>query len=266
MAKILVISSFLAHGAIGLRAVIPALEALGHTVIAAPSIILSNHPRHPHVARLDVPPPSITALLAALDGNGWLGDIGAILTGYLPSGAHVAAARSAVDLVRKRSYGAVYVCDPILGDDPGGLYIEAEAAAAIRDHLLPLADVATPNSFELAWLTGKTVATPADAASAARALGPALVAATSIPETDDRLATLFVAGDAIHTASIARQPQVPHGIGDLFAALLTGLLVRGATRRDAFQAAHRLVGEVVALSAGQADLDLSPLTGLASVP
>ena len=43
--------------------------------------------------------------------------------------------------------------DPVLGD-AGRLYVAQETAEAIRDRLIPLADIATPNLFELGWLTG----------------------------------------------------------------------------------------------------------------
>ncbi|MEQ1716669.1 MAG: PfkB family carbohydrate kinase [Hyphomicrobium sp.] len=266
MAKILVISSFLAHGAIGLGVINPAFRALGHTIFAVPAVVLSNHPRHVHVAKAEIPPDALSRMIAALDGNGWLEDLDAVLTGYLPSSAHVSAARDAVLLVRRRSPMAIYVCDPVLGDDPDGLYIAADAAAAIRDRLLPIASAATPNRFELAWLTGEPVTTPAEAVGAALRLGPAVVAATSIPQGESELATLLVAGTETLEATVAKRARVPHGTGDLFAAVLTGLLAEGQPRAAAFETAHRIVDQVVVLSAGQDDLDLSPLTGLRSMP
>ena len=106
-----------------------------------------------------------------------------MLTGYLPSADAVVAAARAVSLIRSRSPEAIVLCDPILGDDPKGLYIEAAAAEAIRDALLPLADLATPNRFELAYLSARPVQNRTDAARALECLACGGGVATSIPGT-----------------------------------------------------------------------------------
>ncbi len=54
---------------------------------------------------------------------------------------------------RRRAAGPAVLCDPVIGDH-GGLYVPEAVATAIRDRLMPLATLATPNRFELAWLTG----------------------------------------------------------------------------------------------------------------
>ena len=47
MARILAISSQVVRGHVGLSAIVPALQRLGHEVLPIPTIILSNHPGHP---------------------------------------------------------------------------------------------------------------------------------------------------------------------------------------------------------------------------
>ncbi len=56
MARILAISSHVAHGHVGLGAIVPALNRLGHEVIALPTVLLSNHPRHKQCAGEPVAP------------------------------------------------------------------------------------------------------------------------------------------------------------------------------------------------------------------
>ena len=92
--------------------------------------------------------------------------------------------------MRAANAGALLVCDPVFGDGPGGLYIDAAAAAAIAEHLLPACDLATPNAFELAWLSGAPVETLEAGGRRRASLGVPAVLATSIPAGDDRLATL----------------------------------------------------------------------------
>ena len=127
-----------------------------------------------------------------MEANGWLADTAAVISGYLPSPAHVAEARSAVERVRRANPGALYLCDPVFGDEPEGLYLSEATASAIRDELLPLASLATPNRFELAWLAGLPVGDPLEARQAAWALGVPSVLATSIPASDNRLANVLV--------------------------------------------------------------------------
>ena len=104
MARVLAISSFLAHGRVGLGAGVPVLQALGHEVIQLPTVILSNHPGHAAVAGQTIAPDHLGAMLAALQTNGWLADIAAIVTGYLPAPGHVQFAAEAVRLVREDVY------------------------------------------------------------------------------------------------------------------------------------------------------------------
>lgn len=265
MARILVVSSFLAKGTVGLMASVPVLQAQGHEVLQLPTVVLSNHPGHLHAAGERVSPELLDKMLLALEANGWLEQIDAVLTGYLPAAAHARFARGAIERVRRHAPRALYVCDPILGDDPRGLYIAEDAAAAIRTHLLPLADVITPNRFELSWLSGSPVATTAQAAAAARSLGCGLTAATSIPDPEGVLTTLLAGAGTAHPAAAPRLPQVPHGTGDVFAALLTGGLAAGLEPRRAFDDAHDILQSLIAHSQGRTELMLDVLTKMVHV-
>ncbi len=253
MARHLVISSQVAHGHVGLSAIVPALQALGHEVIALPTVLLSNHPGHAKVAGQRVDPAVLGQMIDALEANGWLGEINVILSGYLPSIEHVAFVAATVERLLSANPDCRYICDPVLGDDPKGLYIEANAAAGIRDLLIPLADIAMPNRFELAWLADMAVTTPAEAVIAARALAARTVIATSIPAAAGALLTIEI--DAWHTRSfaVARRDLVPNGTGDL----LAGLIAAGWPLGRAVAA----VDSAIAASAGHDELQLAASTG-----
>lgn len=248
MATILAISSQVARGSVGLSVIVPALQGLGHSVVALPTVLLSNHPGHAHAAGGRIEPAQLSRMVDALDANGWLAEIDVVLSGYLPSAAHVALVATTIARVRTASPACRYVCDPVLGDDPKGLYIEAAAAHAIRDTLLPLADAALPNRFELAWLTQRLVNSPADAVAAARALPCRTVIATSIPTHDDMLATLEITPADALMLRVARRARVPNGTGDLLSALVAAG-IRIAT-------AVAIVDAVIAESSGSEELRL----------
>ncbi|SNS97705.1 hypothetical protein [Antarctobacter heliothermus] len=95
MARVLILSSWVAHGHVGLCAGVPALQALGHTVTQLPTVMLSNHPGWPQVAGAPVPPECLYEMMAALAANGWLTEQDALLVGYLPTPAHVVVAADA---------------------------------------------------------------------------------------------------------------------------------------------------------------------------
>jgi pyridoxine kinase len=222
MARILAISSQVAHGHVGLSAIVPALHALGHEAIALPTVLLSNHPGHANVAGSPIDPGLLTRMIDALGANGWLGQIDVILSGYLPSVAHVEFVAATVARVRQLRPTCRYLCDPVLGDDPKGLYIDKDAASAICQLLLPLADVILPNRFELAWLSNEPVTSPVEAVCAARSLGVATVIATSIPSATGSLLTMQIDANRAIACEVARRTSVPNGTGDLLSALIAG--------------------------------------------
>jgi pyridoxine kinase len=269
MARILAVSSQVVHGNVGLSIIVPALQALGHDVMALPTVLLSNHPGgHAQVAGLRVPPATLTVMLAALHANGWLARIDAVLSGYLPSAEHVAVVAALVAQLRTSQPDLPYLCDPVIGDWPQGIYIDEEAAAAIRDQLLPLATVLTPNAFELGWLTGLPTATVPEAAQAMRALPEQLLTiTTSVTVGAAKLANVVMRGQRqLAAVEVERRPHVAHGTGDMLSALLCGLAV-GRADHAAFAAAVApavgiavgIVERVIAASAGADQLQLQSL-------
>lgn len=267
MGRVLAISSQVASGHVGLSAIVPALNALGHEVIALPTRLLSNHPGHPHVAGEHVLPDKLGQMLDALDANGWLGNIDAVLTGYLPNAAHVAFAVAAIARVRKACPAALVLVDPVIGDYPKGIYIEQAAAAAIRDVLLPLASIAKLNAFELEWLTGARIGCESDAAAAGAMLALRSVLVTSVPARSMLSNVLFHRDQPAAACRVARQERVPKGTGDLLAALLLAAEL-GQLESPAERMARAVAGVdlVVRASRQRDELDLvASLKALASV-
>src|SRR5687767_13630126 len=153
---VIVISSHVARGSVGNRAAVFALETLGHPVWAVPTVILPWHPGHGRATRIVPAPEEFASLMRDLEKARWLGEVAAVLTGYLGDASQADAAASLVRAVKAKNPDAIYLCDPICGDG-GDLYVPESVAMAIRDRLLPLADIATPNRFELEWLSGKSL-------------------------------------------------------------------------------------------------------------
>lgn len=256
MARALVISSYVAQGSVGLRASMAALAGRGIDVIALPTITLSCHPGHAHFAGAVVPVATLDDMLNALDANGALAGVDAVLTGYLPSEAHVMFAQSAIDRVTTQNSNARVVVDPVLGDDPDGLYIDASAAMAVRDVLVPVAHILTPNRFELAYLSGTKIDCENDAVDAARRLGVARVAVTSVPVDLTKLANVLVTSEWVLRTEATKVEHAPHGTGDVFAAILLARLLEAGDDESALASAAAIVARAIAISGDARDLAL----------
>ena len=100
MARIIVLSSYVAWGEVGLRAAQPVLERLGHEVIGLPTVLLSNHAGMRHVGGGSVSIDRLHSMQHALTDNGWLAEVDAMLIGYLPTPSHVTFASKFVQDMR----------------------------------------------------------------------------------------------------------------------------------------------------------------------
>ena len=264
---VIVVSSHVARGTVGARAATLALEALGHPVWAVPTVVLPWHPGHGHrrgrTARIVAEDGAFAALCDDLADAPWLPEVGGILTGYMATPLQAEATARLIEAVRRRVPDAKVVCDPVIGDfddrhlaqpgfDTGGLYVPEPVARAIRDHLLPLADAATPNRFELRWLAGRETPfeTNEEAAEAAAVLGPERVLVTSaFPLMRGHIGNMLVEGASRRLAEHRFLAQAPNGTGDLTAALLAHHLVEGTPAPLALERLTASVFEVVARTA-----------------
>lgn len=224
MARVLILSSWVAFGHVGLCAAGPALHALGSSVTQLPTVMLSNHPGWPNVAGRPVPVTEIQSMIEAFEANGWLAQQEALLVGYLPSADHVDLACDLIMRLRRTAPELRVVVDPVLGDDPKGLYLPETVAQTLRDRLVPLAGVLTPNRFELEWLTGKTVDSNATAQQVALGLigqsGAHALLLTSPPLKRGHTGVLQVSPKAVTLWQTPLRDGVPHGVGDVFSGLI----------------------------------------------
>ncbi len=255
MARVLAISSQVAYGPVGLTALVPALQAASHEVLAVPTVTLSNHPGHGKPAGLRIDSLQIDSILTALSDLGALKTVDAVLTGYFASAAQVEVVARRIAEIRAANPHLLVLVDPVIGDGDA-LYVQPDIAVAIRDNLLPLATIITPNVFELSWLTGKSLTAEASAIIAARTLAPQEILVTSIPDSSSSIATLLVTPDtALHHVS-HRYNDVPHGTGDFLSGLYLAARL-GAPPPQAFATAMRQLDHSITISAGSPVLNVA---------
>ena len=124
----------------------------------------------------------------------------------------------------------LYLCDPVMGDADLGFYVNEDIRALFSEGLVPIADIITPNQFELEHLVGRTPAKVEGIVAAARGLGLSTVVVTGahfqgLPA--DIVQTLAIEPRAAWMVATPRLASRPSGTGELFTALLAAALVEG---------------------------------------
>lgn len=276
--RVLTIQSQVVYGHVGNSAAVFGLQRLGCEVLPVPTVLFSNQPGHGGLRGAPVASALLRELVAGVAERGWLNTCDAVLSGYLGAAHQAAVAADAVAQVKAANPGALYCCDPVFGDEPGGAYAAAEIVEAFRERLVPVADIATPNVFELAHLTGRTVHDPSSALAAARALGPETVLCTSVPVAGgrtrradaqpQRVGTMAVTAREAWLCAADRLERTPHGGGDLMAALFLHHRLRGRTVRNALARAASAVDALLraAVHSGADEMPLVPMQDVLTAP
>lgn len=182
-----------------------------------------------------------------------LGDLGAsaIKTGALgATELVVAVAEELRELAGRR-----LVVDPVLVSKHGHALAAPDVGASVRRHLLPLAQVVTPNRHEAACLTGVPVVDRASAERAAQQLcddGAQVVVVKDVPGAS---ADLYVDGDG---SELFERPHVVtrhrHGSGCTFSAAVVAHLAKGLAPREAVRSAQDFVVRALASAPGLGEI------------
>lgn len=247
---ILSIQSQVASGHVGNSAAVFALQRLGREVWPIPTMLLSHHPGHGGAEGGPVQPAMIDRILNGLAARGCFGRCQAVHSGYLGQAETAACVLRAVALAKTGAPNAVFLCDPVLGDD-GRLYVREEIVEPMRD-LAAKADIVTPNAFELALLSGDDFRTRAGALQAMRRLqdqGPHIVVLSSLQASDTpagSLDMLAIDAEAAWLLNVPRLEQKFNGAGDLFAALFLDDWLERRDTKAAFARAGTAVQSVLA--------------------
>jgi hydroxymethylpyrimidine/phosphomethylpyrimidine kinase len=172
--------------------------------------------------------------------------VGAAKTGMLASAGIMATVAETV----QRLGITPFVVDPVAASQHGDPLLRPDAIEALRDVIIPLATLITPNLGEVKLLTGIEVRTVGDmeqAAHALRALGPewVLVKGGHLPGGD--------AVDLLYDGETFRRFRAPrhdtrhtHGSGDTLASAITAGLARGLDVPGAVRLGKRFISRAVA--------------------
>ncbi|NOJ40574.1 pyridoxal kinase PdxY [Bradyrhizobium australiense] len=249
--NVISIQSQVAFGHVGNSAAVFPMQMHGIDVVAVPTTLLSNRPGYPTLRGSVLDAALVADLLRGVEERGAADSTDVILSGYLGSADNAQVVADFVARAKVRNPALRYCCDPVLGDRDRGLFVHADIPPLVRDHLLPLADIITPNHFEFEFLCGAKAATIDQAIEAARALivrGPSTVVVTSAELADTpqgEIETLAIERAQAFRVRTPKLPISPNGTGDLFAALLVSARLRGADTPEALSHAASAIFAVL---------------------
>ncbi|KRX38959.1 Pyridoxal kinase [Trichinella murrelli] len=171
---------------------------------------------------------NIKELYFGLEANELLGYTH-VLTGYVAEESFLIEMINIVNSLKRKNKDLIYFCDPVMGDQKR-FYVPESMLPIYRDAAVPLADVITPNQYELELLSGKIIESERDVIEAMNLLhdkGPRwiVVTSTDIDYCQETLTGYFseMKGDGrtrAHKFQVQRFPQYFCGTGDLFSSLL----------------------------------------------
>lgn len=231
-AVVLSIQSHVSYGHVGNSAAVFPLQRQGFEVWPVHTVAFSNHTGYGKWRGPLIPAADVREIVQGIDELGRLADVHAVISGYQGGSDIADAIIEAVDLVKKRNPHAIYCCDPVMGNAKSGCHVSDDIPPLLRDKVVPVADVITPNQFELGYLTGRSVHdldSTIEAAHAARAIGPETVLVTSLLRPDrnkDTIEMLAVNGAGAWLVETPYLPFKRNGSGDVTAALFAANLLR----------------------------------------
>ena len=267
MKTALILSSFVAASRVGATASAFCLRRLGVETLVLPTTVLGRHPGWGTPGGQALDTAHLQAMWDAIKKQNI--HIDAVMTGYLASDTHINLALDIMADVKARNPKAIIVVDPVMGDH-GQLYIPESRANALKNRLVPKADVITPNAWELSYITNKRAGTLSEIRQATANLAMQSLI-TSVPLANE-IGALLTLKNSSYLVRHQKFKTVPHGGGDALAATFLAHLLNGKAAPDSLAQSVASIfavlkaavtsdaGELPLIRQQQALMDAKPLT------
>lgn len=262
--KILSIQSAVAYGHVGNSAAVFPLQRIGVDVLPVYTVNFSNHTGYGAWRGPLIDPSDVADVITGIEERGAFSHVDAILSGYQGGEGIGDVIIDAVARVKAANPKALYACDPVMGNAKSGCFVAPAIPELLRERVVPVADIITPNQFELGFLTGTdpdTLESTLESVDAARAMGPSTVLVTSVerPDREEGTIEMLAADDA--GAWIVQTPFLPmkaNGSGDVTAALFTAHYVETGSAKVALERTASSVFDLLQLTldSGERELQL----------
>ncbi|EIM21808.1 Ribokinase-like protein [Wallemia mellicola CBS 633.66] len=224
--RVLSIQSHVSYGYVGNRAATFPLQLLGWEVDAVNTVNFSNHAGYRNFGGTIVTPKDLQLMLNALKENGMMGQ-NYILTGYIPGAESLEIVKTYI-AETKKNHQCTYLLDPVMGDDDR-VYVNRDVIPVYKS-MLKLADMITPNAFEVELLTDIKLSKKENVEKALHVLhfsyGVRYVVISSIAFGSEGELCTIISSTGPKNNVFTRILQYPmiegyySGVGDIFSALL----------------------------------------------
>ena len=246
--RVLIVAGSDSGGGAGIQADIKTVTVLGGFAMTAVTALTAQNSLGVHGV-VGVEPGFIRQQIEVV-----VGDLGvdAVKTGMLHSGPVIETVAGAI---RSLAPGVPLVVDPVMVAKGGAPLLESGAVDILRDTLLPMATIITPNLPEAGVLLGRDppgIDGMADAAAALLALGPGAVLLKGGHLESDEIVDLLAAGDAAPVRWTARKIDTPHthGTGCTLASAVAAGLAQGLALEAAVSRARDYVRGAILAAPG----------------
>ncbi|WP_431865116.1 pyridoxal kinase PdxY [Microbacterium paraoxydans] len=262
--KILSIQSAVAYGHVGNSAAVFPLQRIGVEVLPAYTVTFSNHTGYGAWRGPLIDPADVGEVITGIEERGVFGSIDAVLSGYQGSEGIGDVIIDAVSRVKAANPDALYACDPVMGNAKSGCFVAPAIPILLRERVVPVADIITPNQFELGFLTETepdTLESTLASVDLARAMGPRTVLVTSVERPDREEGTIEMLAVDDAGAWLVQTPHLPmkaNGSGDVTAALFTAHYVATGSAQIALERTASSVYDLLqaTLDSGERELQL----------
>lgn len=239
--RVLSIQSAVSFGHVGNSAAVFPLQRLGHEVMPVYTVTFSNHTGYGQWRGRVAPADEVGEIIHGIDERGQLGRVDRVLSGYLGDPDVAGVVVDAVRRVKALNPSALYALDPVMGNAATGCFVDPSIPEILRNSAVPIADVISPNQFELGYLTGtepRTLDEIRHSVALLQAMGPRVVLVTSVKRQDRPARSLEVLAADGDRSWLVRTPELPelfNGTGDTIMALFVGHLANGFAVPEALE-------------------------------
>lgn len=223
--NILSIQSHVVFGHVGNASATFAMQRLGVEVWPLHTVQFSNHTGYGSWKGRVFDGCFIDELLEGLFEREVLSRCDGVVSGYMGSPDLGYAILGAVEQVKRANPNALYCCDPVIGDVGRGIFVRPGVPEFMAEHALKVADIITPNHFELEYLSNQEAKNKEafkKAIEIVQQKGPRIVLVTSVhlDETPKDALDLVVAEEgALWRVRTPKLSLSLNGAGDAIAAL-----------------------------------------------
>jgi pyridoxine kinase len=261
---ILSIQSHVAYGHVGNSASVFPMQRLGVEVWPVNTVNFSNHTGYGAWRGPLMDPADVADVVTGIGEREAFSEIDAVISGYQGGEGIGATILEAVAKVKAANPEAIYACDPVMGNAATGCFVHESIPILLREQVVPMADLITPNQFELGFLTRtepQTLEETLASVDAVRAMGPSTVLVTSVLRPDRPEGTIEMLACHDDEAWIVRTPHLPlkaNGSGDVTAALFTSHWLRTRSLQESLGATVSAVFDLLQLTldSGKRELQL----------